>query len=144
MQKPEPEIGLVIRYDFLWSHEREKGFKGGTKDRPCVIVTAVVRKDTGETEILVAPITHSEPQEDTVAIAIPAKVSKCLGLDEERSYIIANESNSVVWTDPGIVPVKPGAQWAYGKIPKALYETLKASMLDLLNRKKLKTAVRKD
>jgi len=143
VQKPEPEIGLVIRYDFLWSHEREKGFEEGAKERPCVIVTAVVRKDTGETEILVAPITHSEPQKGTVALEIPTKVGKHLGLDDERSYIIANESNSVAWNDPGIVPVIAGKQWAYGKIPKGLYDALRASMLDLLNKKRLKTAVRK-
>ena len=61
MKKPAPAIGLVIRYDFLWSHERDKGYQEGAKERPCVIVTAIVRKETGDTEVLVAPITHSPP-----------------------------------------------------------------------------------
>lgn len=142
MKKPEPQVGLVIKYDFLWSHEREQGFEEGAKERPCVIVTAITRKDDGGIEILVAPITHSLPRAGTVAIEIPHKVGRHLGLDDDRSYIIANEANSVSWDDAGIVPVTPGKQWAYGRIPKALYDQLKATMLDLLTRRKLKTAIR--
>ena len=143
MKKPEPEIGLVIKYDFLWSHEDEKGFQEGAKERPCVIVTAIVRKDDDVTEVLVAPITHSPPRESRLAIEIPYSVGRHLGLDDERSYIVANESNSVSWDDSGIVPVVPGKQWAYGRIPKALYNQLRTSMLDLLNKRKLKTTARK-
>ncbi|WP_287103867.1 type II toxin-antitoxin system PemK/MazF family toxin [Brevundimonas sp.] len=143
MKKPAPAIGLVIRYDFLWSHERDKGYQEGAKERPCVIVTAIVRKETGDTEVLVAPITHSPPQEGTVAIEIPSKVGRHLGLDDERSYIIANEANSVSWDDPGIVPAVPGKQWAYGFVPKGLYDQLRATMLDLAAKRKIKAADRK-
>lgn len=143
MKKPEPEIGLVIRYDFLWSHEREKGFDEGAKERPCVVVTAIDRKDGGAVEVLVAPITHSPPGVGVIAIEIPYKVGRHLGLDDDRSYIIASESNSVAWDDAGIVPAVPGNRWAYGRIPKALYDRLRTSMLDLLNKRKLKTVKRK-
>jgi len=142
VKKPEPQVGLVIRYDFLWSHERERGFEGGVKDRPCVIVTAIVRKSDGSTEVLLAPITHSSPAKETVAIEVPRRVGRSLGLDDERSYIIADETNSVAWDDPGIVPAEPGRRWAYGRIPQALYETLRASMLDLHSKRKLKTGRR--
>lgn len=142
MKKPEPEVGLVIRYDFLWSHEREKGFDTGTKDRPCVIVTAIVRKAGGVTEVLLAPITHSPPEDGTAAIKVPTKVGKHLGLDEERSYIIADETNSVAWDDAGIVPAEPGKRWAYGRVPKALSDQLRASMIDLISKKKLKSGRR--
>lgn len=143
MKKPAPAIGLVIRYDFLWSHERDKGYQEGAKERPCVIVTALIRKETGDTEVLVAPITHAPPQAGTIAIEIPSKVGRHLGLDDERSYIIANEANSVSWDDPGIVPAVPGKQWAYGFVPKGLYDQLRAAMLDLLRQGKIKAADRK-
>lgn len=142
MKKPEPQVGLVIRYDFLWSHERERGFEGGVKERPCVIVTAIVRKADGLVEVLLAPVTHSRPQEGTVAIAIPPRVGRHLGLDDEHSFIIADESNSVAWDDVGIVPAEPGKRWAYGRIPQALYEQLRASMFDLHSKRKLKTGRR--
>lgn len=142
MKKPEPEVGLVIRFDFLWSHERERGLEEGAKARPCVIVTAIVRKGDGAVEVLLAPITHSPPKEGAVAIEVPSRVGRHLGLDEERSYIIADESNSVAWDDAGIVPAEPGKQWAYGRIPQALYDQLRASMLDLHSKRKLKTGRR--
>lgn len=109
MKKPAPEIGLVIRYDFLWSHERDKGYEEGAKERPCVIVTAITRQESGIVEVLVAPITHSPPQQGTVAIEIPLKVGQHLGLDDERSYIIASEANSLSWDDAGIIPAYPVA-----------------------------------
>ncbi len=142
MERPEPKVGLVIRYDFLWSHERERGREEGAKERPCVIVTAVVRKNTGETDILVAPITHSPPREGDAAIEIPHKVGRHLGLDDERGYIVADEVNTVSWDDAGIVPVRPGRQWAYGRIPKGLYDQLRAAMLVLVRQGRLKTANR--
>jgi mRNA-degrading endonuclease toxin of MazEF toxin-antitoxin module len=144
VKKPEPVIGLVIRYDFLWSHEREEGFEEGAKERPCVIVTAIVRKEDGSSEILVAPITHSPPRDGTVAIEIPHRVKRHLGLDDERSYVITNESNSVQWDDPGIVPALPGKQWEYGRLPKSLYEQVRTSMVELNARRKLRTVKRKD
>ena len=64
-------------------------------------------------------------------------------MDDERSYIIANEANSVSWDDPGIVPAVPGKQWAYGFVPKGLYDQLRATMLDLAAKRKIKAADRK-
>jgi len=143
VKKPEPDIGLVIRYDFLWSHEQAKGYAQGAKERPCVIITAIVRKTTGEIMVLVAPITHSVPGEGDAAIEIPAAVGRHLGLDEDRSYIVAGEVNSVSWDDPGIVPAVPGVRWSYGRIPKTLYDRLRAAMIDLAGMRKMKAIVRK-
>lgn len=143
MKKPAPVPGLVIRYDFLWSHERARGYEAGAKERPCVIVTAVITKEMGETDVLVVPITHAPPREGTVVLDIPPKVGRYLGLDDERSYIVANEVNSVSWDDPGIVPVRPGQQWAYGRIPKGLYDPLRATIMELLKQRKLKAVDRK-
>lgn len=142
MKKPEPRVGLVIRYDFLWSRERDRGLEHGAKDRPCVIVVAVLRRTTGETDILVAPITHSTPREGEVAIEIPPGVGRSLGLDDKQSYIVADEVNAVSWGDAGIVPAVPGVRWAYGRIPKSLYGRLRAAMLDLVNSRRLKSTDR--
>jgi mRNA-degrading endonuclease toxin of MazEF toxin-antitoxin module len=143
VKKPDPEIGLVIRYDFLWSHEQAKGYAQGAKERPCVIVTAIARKTTGQIEILVAPITHAPPREGVTAIEIPVAVGRHLGLDDARSFIIADQANSLSWDDPGIAPVQPGVRWTYGRLPKALYDRLRAAMMDLARKRRLKAAVRK-
>lgn len=142
MNKPTPQVGLVIRYDFLWSHERDRGYSAGVKERPCVVVTAVVHGDAGETHVLVAPITHATARDGTVAIEIPQRIGRHLGLDDERSYIVADEANSVSWDDPGIVPAIPGQRWAYGRLPKGLYVAVRDTMLSLVDRSRLKTTAR--
>ena len=144
MNKPEPEVGLVIRYDFLWSHERAKGYAAGVKDRPCVIVTAVIRGEQGQTRVLLAPITHSTPANSTAAVDIPPKVARHLGLDGERGYIITGETNAVSWDDPGIVPAIPGRRWAYGRLPEALYAAVRRAMAVRLKTGKLKSSDRQE
>lgn len=142
MNRPAPQVGLVIRYDFLWSHERGRGYVAGVKERPCVVVTAVTRGPAGETHVLLAPITHATPRSGATALAIPPSVARHLGLDDERGYIVADEANTVSWDDPGIVPVAPGQRWAYGRLPKGLYEALRSAMLDLVRQGRLKSAKR--
>jgi hypothetical protein len=36
---PEPKPGLVVRYDYLWSHQAAAGLDQG-KDRPACLVAA--------------------------------------------------------------------------------------------------------
>lgn len=143
MKKPEPEVGLVIRYDFPCSHERARGYAAGVKDRPSVVVTAVIRGDAGQTKVLLAPITHRAPEKSVAAIDIPLKVARHLGLDSERGYIIAGEPNTVSWDDPGIIPAVPGRRWAYGRLPKALYAAVRSAMAERLKAGKLKSVDRK-
>lgn len=142
MEKPNPEVGLVIRYDFLWSHEREKGRREGAKERPCAVAAMVIRDRTGEPEVLVVPITHSPPRKGAAALEIPHELGRRLGLDDGRSYIIADEANSVAWDDPGTVPAVAGERWAHGRLPKTLYDQLRTIMLGLVRERKLKTAER--
>jgi len=56
---PEPEPGLVIRYDYLWSDESAAGRDYG-KVRPVCIVASV--KPLAESRfVVVLPITHLHP-----------------------------------------------------------------------------------
>lgn len=143
MKKPEPSPGLVIRYDFLWSHEQAAGKQEGTKDRPCVVVAAIIRKDNGETDVLLVPVTHSAPAQGRSAIAVPGNVNRHLGLDDAQSYVVTDEANTVSWNDPGIIPARPGTAWAYGRIPKALFEQIRSSMLGHVRQGRLSPVVRK-
>lgn len=54
----------------------------------------VARIETsGRTQLLVAPVTHSEPDRAGDAIEIPPSVKRHLGLDRERSWIVLTELN---------------------------------------------------
>lgn len=135
---------MVIRYDFLWSHERARGREAGAKHRPCVVVTAVVRAEGGDVHVLVAPITHAPPRAGAAALEIPPRVARHLGLDDQRGFIVAEEANTLSWDDPGIVPAVPGRRWVYGRLPRGLYLALRDAMLDLVKARKLKTADRSE
>lgn len=128
MKKPEPSAGLVVRYDYLWRDEERRGRLEGAKDRPCAIVVA----KTGEgidARAWLAPITHSPPADPKAAIEIPTKVKDHLGLDDDRSWIMTNELNSVAWNDPGIVPAT-SSRWAYGFLPPKLAKSLVEKVLE--------------
>ena len=75
MKLPAPVPGLVIRYGYLWHSEHLAGREEGQKDRPCAIVAALrPADDSGETRVLVLPVTHSPPAQAALAVEIPARV----------------------------------------------------------------------
>lgn len=123
MTKPEPVPGLVIRYDYLWRDEEQRGRRGGEKDRPCAIVIARKMPPDGDTTLVLAAITHTPTRTPDDGIEIPEAVKRHLGLDEARSWIVTSEVNAVPWTDAGIVPASP-TRWAYGTLPPKLMQRL--------------------
>jgi hypothetical protein len=129
---PKPESGLVVCYEFLWSHEAESGQDQGEKKRPSVVVLATKTKG-GQTSVTVAPITHSEPKSGSHAIEVPAKVKQHLGLDGERSWIICDELNEFVWPGYDLYPIPGGrfGQFEYGFIPPTLYDKVRDLILAL-------------
>jgi hypothetical protein len=131
----DPKPGLVVRYDYLWTHEAAAGRDQG-KDRPTCIVAAtdsLVRPR----HVVLLPITHTPPTGNTVGIAIPARVKQTLGLDDAPGWVIVSEHNVDEWPNAGLSPVpgKPGV-FAYGFIPPGLFRQLKARFLELARQKK--------
>lgn len=95
MPLPDPELGLVISYAYLWRREHLAGQREGRKDRPCVIVMALDRGPAG-TIVTVVPVTHAAPKDPSVAMELPQAVKRHLGLDEARSWVMLDESNRFV------------------------------------------------
>jgi hypothetical protein len=132
---PTPEVGQVIRYGYVWYREHLEGREGASKDRPCAIVVAIPPRrlnDTGP-NVAVVPITHSPPDDRTVALELPSDVKQSLGLDEERSWIILDEINRFVWPGPDLAPIRArfeAQKMVCGSLPKGLM----AKALSLLAR----------
>jgi hypothetical protein len=129
---PVPKPGLVIRYSFLWSHEKAEGAAEGAKDRPCAIVVAARTLEDGEIDTIVAPITHTPPDDPAASIEIPVATCKRLGLDSGRHWLRLDELNRFAW--PGFdlrpMPGKPD-RFDYGMLPRALFEQLRSGILRL-------------
>lgn len=115
-----PGVGHVIRYAYLWKREYDRGRSEGAKDRPCAVVIAT-RDEAGASVLYVAPITHSMPKSDALAVEIPAATKRRLGLDAERSWIVTAETNRFVW--PG-VDIRPDARGEViiGTLPGTMIE----------------------
>jgi hypothetical protein len=128
---PEPVPGLVIGYAYLWRDEALRGLEEGRKDRPCVIILSVAT-EAGRTVVTVAPITHAAPPHPDSAVEIPPAAKARLGLDGQRSWIIAADLNRFIWPGGDLRPVKRGsASYAYGLLPAALYRTVRDRVLAL-------------
>jgi hypothetical protein len=121
MPIPNPELGLVISYAYLWHHEHEAGREEGQKDRPSVIVLAVEREADGATIVTVLPITHSLPVDPESAVEIPTPVKRHLGLDDDPSWIIVAEGNEFVWPGYDLRKRPHSDRYDYGFLPPRFF-----------------------
>lgn len=141
MSLPQPEPGLVLRYDYLWSGEAAAGREQG-KDRPTCLVAASDSRANPRYVVLL-PITHSPPMGDTIGIEIPPKVKHAIGLDDAPSWIIVSDHNIDEWPNAGLTPIpgKPGI-YSYGFIPPALFASVKKRFTELVREKRSKSVKR--
>lgn len=124
MALPDPEPGLVIRYDCLWEDESAAGRDFG-KDRPACLV-ASIDDPTAAKSVVILPITHTRPEGETIGVEIPSKVRAALGLDDEPCWVIVTDFNVDDWPNAGLAPIpgQPGV-FGYGFIPPGLFRRVK-------------------
>ena len=141
MAVPDPEPGLVVHFNYLWSREFDRGREEARYPRPCAIVLSYRRTADGAIIAMLAPITHSEPRSGDRAIEIPQAVKKQLGLDELRSWVMVDEVNETAW--PGFdLQTNARGQYVYGFIPPTLFGRIKAEMMDVLKARRLRRVPR--
>jgi uncharacterized protein YifN (PemK superfamily) len=143
VKKPNPEVGQIIKYDYLWRDEQQRGKIEGSKERPCAVIVAIQSQNDGSYTVLLAPITHSSKQANNASILIPRQAKKITGLDEDQSWLLTTEVNAVSWLDPGILPAKKG-QWLYGYLPRGIAKKAVEDILKFRGEKKLKIIDRRD
>jgi hypothetical protein len=131
---PEPRVGLVICYSYLWTEEAERGLKEGRKDRPCAVVVALQPASTKSGKrVAVVPLTHTPPHDLRAAIEVPTKVKEYLGLDGERSWIVLDELNVFTWPGFDLRSIRRGENRIdYGMLPPALFDKIIAMLVPLL------------
>lgn len=129
MKLPVPEQGLVIRYSYLWRREDRKGRAEGLKDRPCLIML-VERLEAG-LRVMVAPITHSEPEPEDIAVGMPAPVRANLGLDADAQWVVLDEVNQFIWPGFDLRPLPRNAgRPDYGYLPPKLFDRLRDRLIE--------------
>ncbi|MDB5523323.1 MAG: hypothetical protein JWM58_1086 [Rhizobium sp.] len=126
---PQPQIGMVIRYSYLWASEANAGRDEGSKDRPCAIIL-MVRDIGGQMRIQVLPVTHSPPPKEADAVEIPAPVKKHLDLDHQRSWVVISEYNEFIWPGYDLRPTGKADDPVYGFLPQKFFQHLTARFLE--------------
>lgn len=145
MNIPEPRPGLVIRYGFLWSHERTTGSTEASKDRPCAIVVATSAGPDGATRATLAAITHSPPDDPAGSLEIPPAICRTLGLDSGRHWLRLDELNRFIWPGYDLRPIPGrGDDCVYGMLPPALYERMRQGILLRQKEARLRIQTRDD
>ena len=141
MALPDPKPGLVVRYDYLWTHEAAAGRDQG-KTRPTCLIAATDPAVLPRYVVLL-PITHTPPGADSAGIEIPARVRQALGLDDTLSWMIVSEHNIDEWPNAGLSPL-PGQPDVFsdGFIPPGLLAQIKARFLELARAKESRTVRR--
>jgi hypothetical protein len=138
----DPAVGLVIRHVYLWWSEFRQGREDGSNDRPCVIIH-MRQNEYRETEVFIAPITHTPPQEPERAISLPPATKARLGLDDQDSWIITTEVNRFIWPGPDLRPVTGGG-WTYGHLPARMTRDVAQQIRDNARDRSLKVFGRDD
>lgn len=143
MDGQTPRPGQVIRYEYLWRREADRGLEDGRKERPCALLLSQTMRD-GRTEVFILPITHSPPTEPALAIEIPTAVKRRLKLDDDRSWIILSELNRTPWPnqDTRTIPGSRPETNVYGQLPEALYNMVRDRWLALVDRNLVKVVTR--
>jgi hypothetical protein len=126
---PDPEVGLVIHFNYLWRREWERGRDNARYARPCAIVVAHRRRPDGAVVVVTVPITHSPPSGGTEALELPRAVKQSLELDAARSWVVVDEVNEFVWPGYDLEPNAKG-EIAYGIIPPRLHDRIRRAVLE--------------
>ena len=133
MSLPKPLPGLVIRYNYLWAGDARDNRIEGEKARPVAVVMAVESPGGSDIRVYALPITHSQPNKETVAMEIPAVVARAAGLDSASSWVILSEFNEFAW--PGFdlepIPERVPRTMAYGFLTPAFFAKLRDRWLAL-------------
>ncbi len=135
------KAGHILRYAYLWHWQHLQGREEGDKDRPCLVLALATTLEDGTPIVRVLPITHTPPTDADTALEIPAPVKNRLGLDEERSWIILNESNRFAWPGPDLRPLDTDSGY-YGPLPPALFAEVKQRFVDIARAGRHKAGVR--
>jgi hypothetical protein len=86
-----PDVGDIVRFNYLWAREAETGEESGRKSRP---VCVIVKTSAVPAALFLLPISSRAPVKTRAALVVPEIECKRGGL-RAPSWIICDEYNRV-------------------------------------------------
>lgn len=141
---PEPQVGMVVNYCFLWPRQARKGQDVGEKNRPCLIMAVDTPKDGSPKKVFVAPITHTPPFHPEDSLQMPQETKRRLGLDSETSWLMLSDVNKFSWPgyDLGRVPRRNQPTIVYGNVSASFMNEAQKQMRDMFHQKRVQIVPR--
>jgi hypothetical protein len=137
---PEPEIGLVVCYGYLW--HRRKAASAADKSRPACVIATYREDDGPDRYVVYLPISHSAPTGDEVGYELPDNAKRRCGLDRRRQWVILSECNVDIWPyDLQPVPRRPGV-FHYGYMPPKVFRAVRDTFVAAYRARKVGTVRR--
>ena len=131
MPLPEPKLGLVVHYGFVWARIGAGTPPDAGKYRPSLIVDLEAVEEArlpgrAICRVTYLPISHVAPRRDEQAIVIPPRVAQHLGLTAVTSFLYTSYAVEDDWPfDLGHIPGSSD-RFDYGFIPPRLFEAVAA------------------
>lgn len=82
-------------------------------------------------------MTH-RPTEPARGVAIPPRVKRHLGLDDDGSWIVLDEVNEFIWPGVDLRPIsrsKPGV-WMFGVLPAEVFDEIRTKLRAILHQRR--------
>ncbi|HZZ88566.1 MAG TPA: hypothetical protein VFE13_09565 [Caulobacteraceae bacterium] len=93
-------------------------------------MVATSRKPDGTIRVIVAPITHRQPDDSDASTELPNATCRALRLDAGRHWLRFEELNSFSWPGFDLRPIPGrGGEVAYGMLPQSVFEVLRKGIL---------------
>lgn len=141
---PQPTVGMVVNYEYLWARQYHDGRTEGEKIRPCAILAVIEGKD--ETTVYVAPMTHTAPFHPEESIQLTDATSRRLRMNCGSSWLMVNEVNKFIWPGCDIrrVPNREPRTYCFGRLPEEVLLEARQKLKEFNQKKTLLFVPRDD
>lgn len=75
-----------------------------------------------------APITRSQPEDETQAVKLTAATRRRLELGDEENWVITSEVNVFRWPGPDL-RLTPTGRYEHGELPAVVFTAIKEKIL---------------
>jgi hypothetical protein len=142
MPLPSLDLGLIVRYEYLW--HRRKDAPNADKDHPACVIATFRNKGVADDFVVYLPISHTAPGEGEIGVELSPHARRAAGLDSAPQWILISECNIDTWPqDLRSLPGQPG-RFHYGHLPPSEFRNLRDRFVERYREKKVKQVLRYD
>jgi hypothetical protein len=140
MPIPSLELGLVVRYEYLWHRRRDAST--ADKYHPACVIATFRNEGVAEDFVVYLPISHTPPADGEVGVELSSHAKRVAGLDSAPQWLLISECNIDMWPqDLRSLPGQSG-RFHYGRLPPSEFRHVRDQFVARYRQKKVKQVLR--